>query len=328
MPARSSAITWVSAFTPGNARQVVFGSRGAAGPEHDRPGRHRGRLRRVAQRGQRAPRRSPPSRRRRTRRSPAAPGCRRAARAPGRRRRSAAPARPSPPAPAAARPPPAARRACATTAPATARRWRRHRPRCGPAACTASTCSQAPAARHSDAASAIGWIVPVSLLASIRHSSAGASASNARSAARSATPSRSTGSTAAPGAAARTASCSVAPTISRRPGGQPAHRQRVRLGAARGEHQIGRPAAEAARDRLARLLEPPPRRPPGGMHRRRVAHLVERRQHRLAGGGPQRLRCVSVEVGHGPIRARLLTFMTDLCPCSAQKDEAHLTIPL
>ena len=31
-PARSSAITWVSAFTPGMERQVVLGSRGAAAP--------------------------------------------------------------------------------------------------------------------------------------------------------------------------------------------------------------------------------------------------------------------------------------------------------
>ncbi len=89
-----------------------------------------------------------------------------------------------------------------------------------PAACTASTCSQPSTARTSAEASATGWVTPVSLLASIRQTTARPGAfSRSASQFRSATPSPSTGqvSTGRPLALAlsTTASCSVAPTMMR-----------------------------------------------------------------------------------------------------------------
>ena len=86
-----------------------------------------------------------------------------------------------------------------------------------PAAWTASTWSSAPARWQSAAASATGWIVPVSLLASIRHTNAGPPWRARARAAKSTRPWPSTGMTSASGRAMRTASCSVAPIRRRRP---------------------------------------------------------------------------------------------------------------
>ena len=69
-PARSSAITWVSARTPGSARQVVFGRRGAPAPQTMAPDGDRGLFGGIAQRAQAVRhRRLPPGPPRRTRRS-------------------------------------------------------------------------------------------------------------------------------------------------------------------------------------------------------------------------------------------------------------------
>jgi hypothetical protein len=94
-----------------------------------------------------------------------------------------------------------------------------------PAACTPSTCSHPPQAATKAVASAMGWMTPVSLLASIRATNGRPSAgvqrpSRAASQPRSETPFESTGrtstSTAEARAVAATVSCSMALTISRR----------------------------------------------------------------------------------------------------------------
>ena len=93
---------------------------------------------------------------------------------------------------------------------------------------------------------------------------------------RSATPSRSTGRIVGAGAAARTASCSVAPMMTRPAGAERVHRQGVGLGAAGGEHDIRRPRAEPGGERLARIFQDAARGAAGGMHRGRVAGDLER----------------------------------------------------
>ena len=190
------------------------------------------------------------------RRRPAA--CRRAGRAPARRRRSAAAIAADAPAPAAARPPPSGRPACATTAPGCPRRGRQDRPPCARPPAPHRHAARAPwraaqRGRLGDRLQRAGLVVGQHQADQRRRARRPAEPA---SASRSATPSRSTGSTAAPGAAARTASCSVAPTMTMpASGAQRVDRQRVRLGAAGGEHQVGWPAAEARRQRFARVLQ-------------------------------------------------------------------------
>ena len=86
------------------------------------------------------------------------------------------------------------------------------------AACAASTCRAAPCRAQSAAAVARSCRTPVSLFAAIRQTSApGWAASRCSNAPASISPSGMTGTVVARGAAARTASCSVAPISTGRP---------------------------------------------------------------------------------------------------------------
>ena len=234
IPSRSSAITCASARTPGSASAGGVGQPRRRRRRTPRAMPHRGGLGAIPQRGEpaliarRMADRGEPGDGGQRRRAAAAAALLPAARDQRRDRRHL---RRQQQRARTGRPAQLVRGQRDRVAPRT----RPDRPAIRPAACTASTCSSAPCVRHSAAASAIGWIVPVSLLASIRQTRAGGpDPSQCRKTSRSATPWRSTGSTAAPeaarssrssgasdtdcrAAAARTASCSVAPTMMRRP---------------------------------------------------------------------------------------------------------------
>jgi hypothetical protein len=215
-PSRSSAITCASARTPGSARHVVLASRSAPPPQTSAPtavaatsAASRSGARGTAVTATAAAAAKPaiagrggvPPRRPRSCPPPAISGTIEAI--------SGASSK----APAPAGPPNLCDESARPCAPSS-----ENRTSIRPAACTASTCSKAPWRRHSEAASTIGCTVPVSLFASIRHTSAGGwSASNAARADRSATPFRSTGRMLAAAVTERTASCSVAQAINRRP---------------------------------------------------------------------------------------------------------------
>ncbi len=172
-----------------------------------------------------------------------------------------------------------------------------------PAACTASTRSSAPAARHRAAASARGCSTPVSLFAAIRQTSAGGPARARAKASRSSRPSAKTGRRSAPGRGGQHRGMFGGAHQHPPPLAQGSNRQGVGLGAAGGEHHTRRFGTEAGRYVAARLLQQAPRRPPRGMHRRGVATEIEggdRRRPRLraqgfAGIGIQIQRC-----GHRP----------------------------
>ena len=164
-----------------------------------------------------------------------------------------------------------------------------------PAACTASTCSRPPAACTIAATSAIGWITPVSLLATLgderphrlrqRHARA-----------RSTRPSASTGISAMASRAnrppVRTDGCSIA-EIKSLPRGfslvggldRRRQRERIRLGSAGRKDHVGRSRADKARNVLARVLDQPPRRAALGVSRRRVPGQRKRGRQRVAASG-------------------------------------------
>ena len=91
----------------------------------------------------------------------------------------------------------------------------------------------------------------------------------------------------------------------------PLDREVVGLGAARGEHHLARPAVQRLRDRLARLLDHPPRVAPGRVQGARVADLEQVRGHRLDGRGHHRRGGGVVEVDRAglapPLGARCMT---------------------
>jgi hypothetical protein len=101
-------------------------------------------------------------------------------------------------------------------------------------------------------------------------------------------------------------------------------RQRIRLGAAGGEHEVGRAPAEPRGDRLPRLLQALPGGAAGGMHRGRIARRRRRREHRRARRRAQRLGRIGVKIRHCCI-TRVSCLCHDADPC--ETDEAHSTFP-
>ena len=196
------------------------------------------------------------------------PGFRRAGRAPGRRRRSAARQTAHPAASSSAPTPAGPPSLCDETA----RLWAPSCVAVGPA------CARLPGPHPRAAArrgagrarppSATGWITPVSLFASIRHTSAGPpSASTNASASRSATPS---GSNRHCDRIMRRRADGV--VLDRADDDAPVPRHRVDregvcLGAAGGEDKPFWTTAELFRQRFPGILEQPPRAPSRPMHR-------------------------------------------------------------
>ncbi len=215
-------------------------------------------------------------RRRRSRRCRERSRCRRAVPAPGRRRRSSAPAR-------------VGRDDERAHALRTADLVRRQRHQIGarappcrarslPAACIASVCSSAPCACASRAAAATSWIAPVSLLASMSETSAGRGSVAEQPFKRSkigACRRARTGRMAASGLAARTESCSIAETMTRR---RPRPRSARWLASLPPLVKMTADGGGAGqrRDRLARVLDRVARGAAPAMHGRGIAAARQR----------------------------------------------------
>ncbi len=188
-----------------------------------------------------------------------------------------------------------------------------------PGPCTASTWRSPPAAWTSAAASATGWITPVSLLASISDTSGRVRPSSSRPQRREIDGAR--------GRHRNFLGCGKSPTAPHRRMLDRRHQQRVAerrrerqhigFGAARGEHHVARHDSDQGRHLLARRLNQTARGAAGAMHRRRIAGHLQRCHHRGLGLGAQRRRGVPVEIGlHHLTRAlprdpsKPLTFLT------------------
>ena len=178
-----------------------------------------------------------------------------------------------------------------------------------PKACTASTCTRAPARRAAAITSATGWTTPVSAFTACTATSRTPPSGErcARGPSRSSTPSGRT----------RTHRTRARPSRSSALG-HPRHRrvlesarherprcveergaQRdvVRLGAARREDHVARVAAGQAGNRFARVLDAGARRAARGVHARGIAPGVAGgARHRVDDFGQRRRRGVPVEV--------------------------------
>ena len=324
IPARSKPITAVSARSPGTANKTVFGNRCTSSENTTAPG--------VCSQAalQPGPQRSPRDRQSRSRSASAALDGRAKAGDPG------DVLGPGPPAlflTAAAQqrlqvldPLGQHQRADAL---GTADLVRRQRQQVGavdlrsngilPSAWMASTCSRPPAAWTISAASATGWIAPVSLLASMIETSAGGRAHRAAHAGDRDRP-RPNGVTPTIWIAsvenrppASTEACSIAETMSRSTAGPLPRlqtrrkRERIRFRSARGEDDVLRLGADGRGNRGARILDQPPRLAALGMDRRRIAAESQSARHRRPRLGAQRRGRVPVEIdalGHGSHIAR------------------------
>ena len=176
-----------------------------------------------------------------------------------------------------------------------------------PAICTASQKTKPPAAWTSAAASATGWITPVSLFAPCRATSARPGRRQAASSQSRST--RPSGSNAAASAAGNRCPDKTADMLAggddepvERPcawsGAEQRIERRVRsLGAAGHERDATGAYPRQPRDLAPRLLDDPPRRPALGMDRGGIADRLHRRERGLARHRPKWRGRVIVEIG-------------------------------
>ena len=318
-PAWSSATSSVSASTPRNprcalpatlARAVAVlehaGNRGgqavdqavAQGGDADDVGGAR-----IARRPERGGHRDRPGDVRRARPQPAPPG-----RRPRSTARSRSPLRTTS-APVPLGPPNLCAEIATRSTPAAAAATSIHG-----TACTASVCTTALGARSRTPATILssGWIVPTSLFTSITDTIAVRSSTAASNRSRSTTPDSGTetASTRKPSAASRSHDASTplcsnavvttpsAPRVARAAAGDPLHREVVGLGAAGGEHDLGRSDGEQLGDLLPGLLERRLGRPGRGVAAARVAErALQERRHRRHRLGPHRGGGGVIQVG-------------------------------